>query len=67
MGLLYYSDSDIKFIRNEDPLSAFEIIIVHRNQVAQNLVRLYQSGIIDLPGFPNSFNQCNFCFQSNIC
>lgn len=67
MGLLYYSDSDIKFIRNEDPLSAFEIIIVHRNQVAQNLVRLYQSGTINLPGFPNSFSQCNFCQQSNIC
>ena len=33
IGLLYYSDSDIKFFRYEDPLCVFEIVLVHRNRI----------------------------------
>lgn len=67
VGLLYYSDSDIKYFRYEDPLSAFEIIMVHRNQIAQNLVQLYQGGNIWLPHMAIAFPQCNFCPSSAIC
>lgn len=67
VGLLYYSDSDIKFFRYEDPFSAFEIVNLHRNQIAQNLVKLYQKSTISLPNFQFGFLQCNLCSWSTIC
>lgn len=41
IGLLYYSDSDIKFFRYEDPLTAYEIVMIHRNPVAEHLTRIF--------------------------
>lgn len=68
MGLLYYSDSDIKFFRYEEPLYAYEIVIVHRNIVAQNLYAIYlQDSGPTLPPLPESFSQCNYCNSSLIC
>lgn len=67
VGLLYYSDTDLKFFRMEDPLSAFEIVVVHRNQIALNLIKLYQSANIVLPSFAQGFMQCNFCDLASIC
>lgn len=68
LGLLYYSDSDIKFFRYEDPLSAYEIVIAHRNHIAQNILQLTSKTSTPLlPPFPPTFSQCNFCEVSSIC
>ena len=34
IGLLYYSDSDIRFFRYENPLNTFEIVVINRNKIA---------------------------------
>ena len=66
IGLLYYSDSNMKCFVEECPLSAYEIIVVHRNQIAQNFINIFSnSSKMTLPKF--SFNQCEFCEVLPIC
>ena len=68
IGLLYYSDSDIKFFRYENPLSAFEIIVVHRNKVVESLLKIFDlEDRPKLPEFPEAFPQCNFCESYESC
>ena len=68
IGLLYYSDSDIKFFRYEDPLSAYEIVVSSRNCIAQNILLLTSKPeSVVFPAFPPSLSQCNYCEVSSIC
>ena len=41
--------------------------MLHRNQIAQNIVRLYSSSRLVLPSLHDALTQCNYCEQSVPC